>query len=115
MNKERYNQIIDDVYNNFLMISKKRVSKEMIEKFVKNTPKVEFINKIKTDERFSKYWGLKIEERELSDKERAKIYWNEKGIENPMLPALRKDIDNSNVPTRVITVTYYNETIKFYD
>ena len=73
MTKERYNQIIDDVYNNFLMISKKRVSKEMIEKFVKNTPKVEFINKIKTDERFSKYWGLKIEERELSLDERSVI------------------------------------------
>jgi hypothetical protein len=109
MSKERYNQIVDEVYENFLMISKKMVSKD------ENTPKVEFINKIQTDERFSKYWGLKIEERELSDKERAKIYWDKKGIENPMLPALRKDIDNSNIPTRVISLIYYNETIEFYD
>ena len=75
----------------------------------------EFINKCKTDNEFSEKWGLKIEERELSDKERAKIYWDKRGVENPMLPALRKDIDNENIPTKLITITYNDKTIESYE
>ena len=126
MSKVRYNQIVDEVYENFLMISKKRVSKEMLEKFVKNTPKVEFINKIKTDERFSKYWGLKIEERNLVREERYELS-RENGLcpkysfeiedGNPIPNKLSENewYDKFNVPTRVITVTYYNETIEVYE
>ena len=124
MSKERYNQIVDEVYENFLMMSKKRVSKEMIEKFVKNTPKVEFINKIKTDERFSKYWGLKIEERELILKERVDIF-NLKMIKEGIRTQIatvdvneeywRSNLNEIDIPTKLITVTYYNETIEIYE
>jgi hypothetical protein len=119
MSKERYNQIVDEVYENFLMMSKKRVSKEMIEKFVKNTPKVEFINKIKTDERFSKYWGLKIEERELSLEERYKLVNIISKEKLPGEPSYTEEQQHSMLdeltPKRAISLTYYNETIKFYD
>jgi len=119
MSKERYNQIIDEVYEYFLMISKKRVSKEMIEKFVKNTPKVEFINKIKTDERFSKYWGLKIEERELSLEERYKLVNIISKEKLPGEPSYTEEQQHSMLdeltPKRAISLTYYNETIEIYE
>jgi hypothetical protein len=143
MTKERYKQIIDDAYKNYYNKTKDltfndfevkgngiitingfdmksidyygTVSGSITSAYFGPFTKEEFIDKCKTHNEFSERWGLKIEERELSEKERAKIYWNEKGIENPMLPALRKDIDNSNVPTKLITVTYNNEMIKTHE
>jgi hypothetical protein len=120
MNKERYNQIIDDAYKNFLMTSKKRVSKEILEKFLKHTPnihKVEFIDKIKTDERFSERWGLKIEERELSHDERIILMNKKLGVTDtlPQYYNTEDEMDKNNVPTKLITVTYNNEIIKIYD
>ena len=71
MNKERYNQIIDEVYENYL-----KHNDEVDNYWIKKNPEIksrwkpytqeEFINKIKTDDEFSEKWGLKIEERELS-------------------------------------------------
>jgi hypothetical protein len=143
LKNNRYNKIVDEVYKNYYNKTKDltfndfevkgngiititgfdmksinfygTASGSITSAYFRPFTKEEFIDKCKTHNEFSEKWGLKIEERELSDKERAKIYWNEKGIENPMLPALRKDIDNSNVPTRVITVTYNNETIEIYE
>ena len=120
MNKERYNQIIDDAYKNFLMTSKKRVSKEILEKFLKHTPnihKVEFIDKIKTDERFSERWGLKIEEQELSHDERIILMNKKLGVTDTLPQYYNTDdeMDKNNVPTKLITVTYNNEIIKIYD
>jgi hypothetical protein len=116
MNKERYKQIIDDAYKNFLMTSKKMVSKEILEKFIKHTPnihKVEFIDKIKTDERFSERWGLKIEERELDMFER----WKIADLTPNMMEFdyCNKLCDEYNVPTKLITVTYNGEIIESYN
>jgi len=112
MTKERYNQIVDEVYENFLMISKKMVSKD------ENTPKEEFINKIQTDERFSKYWGLKIEERELSLEERYKLVNIISKEKLPGEPSYTEEQQHSMLdeltPKRVISLTYYNETIEVF-
>ena len=80
----------------------------------------EFINKCKTDSEFSKRWGLKIEERELSLEERREIFEE--------TPAGRfKDISwhnmsneetiecLENIPTKLITITYNDKTIESYD
>ena len=127
MNKERYNQIIDEAYKNFLMTSKKGVSKEILEKFIKHTPnihKVEFIDKIKTNKEFSERWGLKIEERELILKERVDIF-NLKMIKEGIRTQIatvdvneeywRSNLNEIDIPTKVITVTYNNETIEIYE
>jgi hypothetical protein len=119
MNKERYNQIVDDAYKNFLMTSKKGVSKEILEKFIKHTPnihKVEFIDKIKTDERFSERWGLKIEEQKLSHDERIILMNKKLGVTDTLPQYYNTDdeMDKNNVPTKLITVTYNNETIEVY-
>lgn len=130
MNNERYNQIIDEVYKNYYGITNEFQQENPIDDLIIKTlrgemikiededgaddyrllTQEEFIIKCKTDKEFSDKWGLKIEERELSDDERATIYWRQKGIEDPILPALRKDVD-ATVPTKLITVTYNNEKI----
>ena len=75
--------------------------------------KEEFINKCKTDTEFSEKWGLKIEERELSLEERSKI-WNE--THNPAGNIYtHNQYNENNIPTKLITVTYNNETIEVYE
>jgi hypothetical protein len=120
MNKERYNQIIDDAYKNFknnFPMKKSNPPKDYINSKGQLLTKEEFINKIKTDDEFSEKWGLKIEERELSNKERITLagfdYENRGGIGWNMI---KETVDEDNaIPRKLITVTYNNETIKFYD
>ena len=68
----------------------------------------EFINKCKTDTEFSEKWGLKIEERELSDKERVAIFMENKRTN-------KFEDNNCDIPTKLITITYNNETIESYE
>ena len=78
-----------------------------------------FINKCKTDPEFSEKWGLKIEERELSRLERINIAIEKKLTHKTA--HLTKDFDyqkwcdEQNVPTKLITLTYNNETITSYE
>jgi len=70
----------------------------------------EFINKCKTDSEFSEKWGLKIEERELSDEE--SIFHYEKELYSPL-----RIIDQKIpvIPTKLITITYKDKTIESYE
>jgi hypothetical protein len=120
-NNEKYNQIIDDVYKSYVKSFFEGQLKENytssgydfddyyygimdVQNFLGLPGPIsqkEFINKIKTDGDFSKEWGLKIEEREAL-----------KQIEqtNPMLKG-----STTLVPTKLITLTYNNETIESYE
>ena len=71
---------------------------------------VEFIYKCKTDPEFSEKWGLKIEERELSDEE--SIFHYEKELYSPL-----RIIDQKIpvIPTKLITITYKDKTIESYE
>jgi hypothetical protein len=72
---EKYNQIIDEVYKNYLIEDVKilpNMPKDTMTELGYRLTQEEFINKCKTDPEFSKKWGLKIEERELSLEERRK-------------------------------------------
>lgn len=116
MNNERYNQIILDVYREHCLLQSK---------YLRNGGTVqEFINKIKTDQSFSEKWGLKIEERELSLEERAKLLSDKLGYEIKETPLhgeghfeqeVTMDTNAFNIPTRVITVTYKDEKIEVYE
>ena len=79
--------------------------------------KEEFINKCKTDTDFSKVWGLKIEERELSAQERNEWFQIHLNGNNPFMKSDWKDfeLDQQNIPTKLITLTYNNETIESYE
>ena len=71
-----------------------------------------FINRIKTDEEFSKTWGLKIEERELSAKERYELCAAQK---SKMTAISEEDYIKYNIPTKLITITYNDKTIESYE
>ena len=117
MNNEKMNQMIDEAYENY--------RKTILTEFFENTKelrkwaavegpggynKEEFINKCKTDPEFSEKWGLKIEERELSLDERIKIWQNQQDGRGQFIMELL-----DNIPTKLITLTYNNETIEDYE
>jgi hypothetical protein len=64
--------------------------------------KEEFINKCKTDPEFSERWGLKIEERELSEEERYDLCAAQK---SKMTAISEEDYIKYNIPTKLITTT----------
>ena len=127
MNKERYNQIIDEVYETYKTIHKHDIRTEgdrsqlAIESLEKQLiyPQEKFINKCKTDTEFSETWGLKIEERELSLEDRmilCKEKWDYSWNRTINLEDIEWRMNNEwNIPTKLITLTYNNETIESYE
>ena len=122
MNKEKYNQIIDEVYKNYFLIKSIEEGPFGISGLI--LPKEEFINNCKTNPEFSEKWGLKIEERELSEKERMNtliqneqrlIYEEVQSFKNVRKKKIKDCLDERNVPTKLITLTYNNETIESYE
>jgi len=122
MNKEKYNQIIDEVYKNYFLIKSMEKGPFGISGSI--LPKEEFINNCKTNPEFSEKWGLKIEERELSEKERMNtliqneqrlIYEEVQSFKNVRKKKIKDCLDERNIPTKLITLTYNNETIESYE
>jgi hypothetical protein len=110
MNKERFYQIIDEVYNKYLT---KYVGYD-------DVPSKElFLFEIKNNTEFSEKWGLKIEERMLSLEERHQLalpIWKEKyGPLADMMVSTNVDNTPFKIPTKLITLTYNNETIESYE
>ena len=103
MDKERYNQIIDEEYDNYR-------TKAKLSQIPTDLTKEEFVELCKNDITFSVYWGLKLEERELSDEE--SVFHYEKELYSPL-----RIIDQKIpvVPTKLITLTYNNEIIESYE
>ena len=95
MNNEKMNHIIDEAYKNYMNNWPTKIPR------IGPCSKEEFINKIKTDDEFSKTWGLKIEERETL-----------KQIDqtNPMLKG-----STTLVPTKLITLTYKDTKFETYE
>ena len=128
MNNEKYNQIIDEVYEKYKKhietqrdIQKKEVErlrsqgKKVTVALINLLTKEEFINKCKTDTEFSEMWGLKIEERELFMEERQNLYFKLNPEFRLVHENMNKQMDNFNTPTKLITITYNNETIESYE
>jgi hypothetical protein len=104
--KERSNQIIDEVYNKYTnkyMGYDDVPSKEL------------FLFEIKNNPEFSEKWGLKIEERELIDKERVILYEQKTNIDTSFFPVLRETLNFHNIPTKLITIKYNDQTIESYE
>ena len=109
--------LIDDAYENYC---KHFVGYDDI-------PKIDwFIQEIKNNTEFSEKWGLKIEERELSLEERMELspniietitridlinYIEDNGKSYKMTRML----DDKNIPTKLITITYNDKTIESYE
>jgi len=113
MNNEQQ-ELLDEAYENY---EKNAVVRDVVDSHYEPATdkwhlynKEEFINKCKTDTEFSERWGLKIEERELSDAE--SIFHYEKELYSPL-----RIIDQKIpvIPTKVITITYQDKTIESYE
>jgi len=141
MNNEKMNQIIDEAYNSYLKhtIIAVNTGLDRVKGYLNNClveydgyyehftnpsfqygyrphTKEEFINKCKTDSEFSEKWGLKIEERELSLKERLNLVSTIIGEEKIRTYEDNLErVDKLNIPTKLITITYNNETIEIYE
>ena len=109
MNNEKLNQIIDEAYENYQWKQPKSFPAHPDS----NLSKEEFINKCKTNPEFSEKWGLKIEEIELYMEER----WGIAGLTPNMteFDYCNKLCDEHKVPTKLITITYNDETIEIYE
>jgi hypothetical protein len=120
MNKE---QIIDEAYENYSKEYEKDNSiglcllvDNLDGRTTYRKPNKEmFVDLCTHDKTFSERWGLKIEERELSEGERVNLFMQGKKVERFLEKITNKDLDGSNRPTKLITITYNNETIESYE
>lgn len=109
--KNRYNEIINEAYMNY--------SKEHFKEWevgMEYETKESFNNKIKTDDVFAKKWGVKITERNLSDKERIELMGGKIQEKYPEL--IKQQIyhcDKFNIPTKKCRLKYKNETVEYYE
>jgi len=110
MSKERFSQIIDDVYQKY---TTKYMGYEDVPS--KNL----FLFEIKTNKDFSEKWGLKIEEQELSLVERREIAKDKLGqmewADVIKLAHYKETYDKYNIPKKLITLTYNNEILESYE
>jgi hypothetical protein len=131
MNKEQQ-QIIDEAYENY---SREYEKDNSIGVFLpvarvdgkhtyRKIDEERFIGLCIYDETFSEKWGLKIEERKLSLDERFRIAYKDLELrkkleaESKMLhfpDGHKKVMDNKNIPTKLITITYKEQTIESYE
>jgi hypothetical protein len=123
MNKE---QIIDEVYQNYLTNFIPPTCPPNLDvqpSYYEPMTKEWFIKSIKErglrGEEFSNKWGLKIEERELSLVERRDISRDKlnrmEWADVIKLAHFKETYDKYNIPTKLITITYKNETIMSYE
>ena len=125
MNKEKYNQIIEEVYDNYR-------AKVKLSQIPTDLTKEEFVELCKNDITFSVYWGLKLEERELSWEDRRDLLTPNQYDGTELNKYSKEDcgfgyispftdkvihywLDLHNIPTKLITLTYNNETIESYE
>ena len=114
MNKEQQ-ELLDEAYKNYSMSYKDGHEFYEDEMIKRSYTQEEFIDKCKTDTEFSEKWGLQIEERELSLAERTEYKKKRDGIARTFAPYTYQMLDNSNIPTRLITITYNDKTIEGYE
>lgn len=132
MSKERYDKIIDEAYKKYSEEYEKdnSIGLSMLVqtadgKAVYRKPYREmFILLCTYDTAFSKRLGLVIEQRELSEKERLNtlsqneqrlIHKDVQSFKNVRRKKIKDCLDERNIPTRAITLTYKNETIEVYE
>jgi hypothetical protein len=122
MGKKIYNTLIDEAYDlyadsHFIPPKNpngKLLSDQLFSVIPMEHSKETFVIECKKNPKFSKKWGLKIEERELSEEER--IYMIQPyGMDALKIDARNQWMKENNIPTKKITVTYKDEIIEFYE
>ena len=131
LSKKEQQELLDEAYKNYLQHyadeyneEQKKAQKnplhwmEMEYTNIRPYPKEEFINKCKTNKDYSEKWGLTIEERGLSLEERAQ--WLQDNTEWDLLVGNLdhdhiREVVEEEAPTRLITITYQDQTIESYE
>jgi len=119
LNKEQQ-QIIDEAYENYCKSfdAQSEIGSHSFD--TDPMTNIMFVEKIKNLDWFSEKWGIKIEERELNVDERKDI-WNKDNFGQDMswYNMVESDItillNEDNIPTKLITLTYNNEKIESYE
>jgi hypothetical protein len=115
MNKEQQ-ELLNEVYKNYQTEWLKENPPFSGPYTNKCLTQEEFINKCKTDSEFSEKWGLKIEERELTPKERIELAGGRIQDKYPALVEMSLRVcDERDIPTKVITITYNDIKIESYE
>ena len=124
MNKEQQ-ELLGEAHNNYLnkCLDKKWMKENVFFDGSSNHHlylQQEFINKCKTDPEFSEKWGLKIEVRELSLRERMNLCREKLDDTDDGEILLPSDIEYRmnnywGIPTRAISLTYNDKTIESYE
>jgi hypothetical protein len=111
MSKEQQ-ELLDDAYKNFVKSVENNRPAGYVRKVI---TKSDFIKESNFNKDFREYWGLKIEERELSLEERHDIK-EQYGFDCRKLakPSIEQ-LDAANIPTKLITATYNDKTIESYE
>jgi hypothetical protein len=121
MNKEQQ-ELLDEAYENFVKSVENNRPAGYVRKVI---TKSDFMKESNFNKDFREYWGLKIEERELSRDERCDEYikrhpketndgiLNYKWIGDNL--CTHEDYDKWNIPTKLITITYNDKTIESYE
>ena len=126
MNKEKYNQIIEAVGQEYTKWFYDNAVPSVSGKPILNGEGIltrgELINKCKTDSDFAEKWGLKIEERELSLEERIRMYALKEGQTYEEFVTnwntdeqWSEDLSDTTIPNKIIKITYNNKTIESYE
>jgi hypothetical protein len=143
MSKEKYNQIVDEIYSlyvclislsNCAALNPQAIIEGWAPDITEEISKEDFINKIKIDkkfteelsQRFAEDFGIefKIEEQQLSLEERSfiarsnhyevsEIIKMNLGIDEDH--TLHKQLDDIGIPTKLITIEYNGEKIEVHE
>ena len=115
MNKEQ-EELLDEVYRKYADSHEYFVD-GWLHVIPMEHSKETFVNECKTDPEFSEKWGLKVEERELNTDERNKWFQINLNGNNPLMKSDWKDyeLDQQNIPTKRIIITYNDKTIESYE
>jgi hypothetical protein len=135
MSKEKYNQIFDDAYKNYCEESQTKIIKTTIgethispSSHYKFKSKEEFMVLVRANEEFAKTWGLVFESRNLTNEELHEREPKLKEIYDKKVEVVRRQAYQEaadlryeekkileTLPSRVITLTYKDETIEVYE
>ena len=114
-------QSIDPVgaaYKNYLIEDVKilpNMSKERMTELGYRLTQEEFINKIKTVDDFAIKWDIIIETKELSEKERISLLHAKHGNKGHHIEAGFNMLDEFEIPTKLIKITYNGQIQKSYE
>ena len=121
MKKEKFNKIVDEVYNHYLETHQDEpfiLQEEM------DLSKEDFIKKVTNNYGFGQLFGISLNERELSNDERFRIAYKnldlrkELEVQSKMLhypDGHNKAMDEANIPTKLITISYNDKKIESYE